>query len=84
MASLLAPELLEEVLSRLPLRDVAAAAITCRAWKELALDILWKDINLVDLLNVLAPTEKRTGEAKQPELVSNDLDSRAISKAHIE
>lgn len=61
-ASQLPLELLQEILSRLTLRDIAAAAITCRGWKELALDILWKDVNLVNLLNVLAPTEEKAGE----------------------
>lgn len=65
-ASVLIPELLHEILSQLPLRDVAMAAITCQGWKESALDILWETVDLVDLLNVLAPTRKRAKE-----LVSN-------------
>lgn len=59
LASLLAPELVQEILLNLSLHDVAVAAITCQGWNETALNILWKDVNLVDLLNVLAPTEEK-------------------------
>lgn len=69
-ASLLPPELLQHILSNLSLPDVAAAAVTCRGWKEVALDILWSDVNLIDLLNVLAPTEVIGGGGVRGGLVS--------------
>ncbi|KAG9015343.1 hypothetical protein FRB93_013043 [Tulasnella sp. JGI-2019a] len=34
---------------------LAAMAITCRGFREISLDMLWKDIDLVDLLKVLSP-----------------------------
>lgn len=83
LASLLAPELLQEVLSQLPLRTVAAAATTCQGWKELALDILWKDVDLVDLLNVLAPTEERRRDDYGLALVSKRFLIQACSASPI-
>lgn len=62
LASLLAPEPIQQILSRFTLPHVAAAALSCQGWKEVALDILWNDVNLINLLNVLAPTEVRDEE----------------------
>lgn len=51
----LAPELLLLIMNYLPEAAVAAAAVTCQAWKEPASDILWREVNLRNLLSVLAP-----------------------------
>lgn len=56
------PEIFLQIISTLPRSATAAVAITCQAWKELSLDTLWKEIDLVNLLNVLAPIEQRGGE----------------------
>lgn len=66
--SSLAPEVILHLLSFLPPADVAATATVCQAWKEPALDVLWKDVNLKDLLEVLGTTKEQNGV-----LVGNDF-----------
>lgn len=54
--SLLVDEVLSGVFSNLRGRALAASAITCQAWKEPALDVLWSSVDLDDLLDILSPT----------------------------
>lgn len=56
--SLLAPELLLHIMAYLPSGTLASAAVVCRAWKDPALDVLWRAIDLKNLLRVLAPVEE--------------------------
>lgn len=64
----LAAELLLHIMEYLPKGAAAAAAITCQAWKDPALDILWRKINLEHLLSVLAPLK-----VEEDKLVSEQL-----------
>lgn len=61
LASALAPEVVLHLLSFLPRPAVATAVITCKAWKDPALDILWKDVDLENLLKVLGTEEDEDG-----------------------
>lgn len=53
--ALLLEEVIQLLFSFLSQSELAAAARTCDAWKDLALDILWRDVQLQDLLNVVCP-----------------------------
>lgn len=55
------PEIILQILSTLPPSSAAATAITCQAWKNLSLDTIWREIDLVNILDVLAPTERIDG-----------------------
>lgn len=56
-ASRLPTELLVHIVAFLPQSSLAAAAVTCQAWKDPALDRLWRVVNLKGLLRVLAPMQ---------------------------
>ncbi|KAG8980833.1 hypothetical protein FRB93_008932, partial [Tulasnella sp. JGI-2019a] len=49
---LLLEEILLQIFGNTSHPTLAAAAVICRAWSELALEILWEEVDLVDLLNV--------------------------------
>ncbi|TFK87886.1 hypothetical protein K466DRAFT_645714 [Polyporus arcularius HHB13444] len=52
------PELLEMIFSFLEKGDLSRNALVCKAWSEVALDILWRDVDdLPRMLHLLAPTE---------------------------
>jgi hypothetical protein len=53
--ALLLEEIIQLVFSWLSRRGLAAAARTCVAWKEPALDMLWKATTLPDLLRIICP-----------------------------
>ncbi len=58
---LVIPELLELVFSFLNAQDNARNARVCKAWTQVALDMLWRGVDdLPRLLSLLAPTEDRT------------------------
>ncbi|KAI0708775.1 hypothetical protein C8T65DRAFT_830002 [Cerioporus squamosus] len=53
------PELLEMIFSILEMGDLRRNALVCKAWAEVALDILWRDVeDLPRMLHLLAPTEE--------------------------
>lgn len=53
--ALFVDEILQVVLSFLPNYALARAARTCKAWKDPALDVLWRDIRVFDLLGLAYP-----------------------------
>lgn len=56
---LIIPELLESIFSFCDTNDNAKNAVVCRAWSEVALDILWKEVDdLPRMFHLLAPTEQ--------------------------
>lgn len=58
---LVIPELLELVFSFLNAQDNARNARVCKAWTQVALDLLWREVDhLPRLLSLLAPTEDCT------------------------
>lgn len=57
------------------LRSLAHLALTCMAWKELALDFLWRDVDVENLLELLGPITDDSDEASVSLLwrISSDL-----------
>ncbi|KAG9033656.1 hypothetical protein FRB95_014544 [Tulasnella sp. JGI-2019a] len=53
--ALLIGDVLICVFSYLPKSALAAAAITCRTWSDLALQALWNDVDLKSVLSVFSP-----------------------------
>ncbi|KAG8879145.1 hypothetical protein FRB97_001925 [Tulasnella sp. 331] len=53
--ALLVGEILLHIFSNLPEDDLFMIALTCCTWSDPALDLLWKDIRLADILKVLSP-----------------------------
>ncbi|KAG9033950.1 hypothetical protein FRB95_014029 [Tulasnella sp. JGI-2019a] len=45
-------------------KALVAAALTCKRWSEISLDLLWMDIDLDRLLRVLSPTELERGSLR--------------------
>lgn len=39
--------------------SLANCAVTCLAWKEMALDVLWRETEMIDAINVLGHTGTR-------------------------
>ncbi|KAG9031944.1 hypothetical protein FRB95_002080 [Tulasnella sp. JGI-2019a] len=58
--ALLIDEILLQIFLYLPRETLAAAAVTCRAWVS-AVDLLWREVRVKDLLNVLDFVETRPG-----------------------
>lgn len=59
------PELVLAFLKTLDRKSLLRAALTCRAWKEPALDTLWKDLpSLYPLIQVLSPIAQRVNGSK--------------------
>lgn len=55
---LYASDTLHPILDRLSRKELAIAARVCQAWREMALDKLWKDVpSLIPILSLLAPLE---------------------------
>jgi hypothetical protein len=53
---LLIPELLQNILSFLDRADTVANACVCKQWSEIALDLIWREVNsLPRLLALLRP-----------------------------
>lgn len=59
---LLIHEVLLRIFSTLRPGALAAAALTCRAWADPALDILWMDIDMIHPLQILAPMRLQPDE----------------------
>lgn len=67
--SLLIEEVLLKIFSNLPQSTLYSAALTCQAWKDPALDILWKEVNLINLTNAISPvTLDDSGLVRKPSL----------------
>ncbi|KAG8982723.1 hypothetical protein FRB93_007904 [Tulasnella sp. JGI-2019a] len=49
---ILLEEILVQIFRHASRPALAAAAVVCRAWSDLALEILWEEVDLVDFLNV--------------------------------
>ncbi|KAG8880329.1 hypothetical protein FRB98_005178 [Tulasnella sp. 332] len=51
-------EVLFEIFSYLPKSTLTAVTLTCQVLSDIALDLLWKEVELVDLLRVVAPLDQ--------------------------
>lgn len=72
------------ILSRLDKNDLVTAACTCKAWKDAALDALWRDIQLERVLNVVCPLEPvSTGEDRFASLDPNFLGFPKVRTSHL-
>ncbi|KAG9031943.1 hypothetical protein FRB95_002079 [Tulasnella sp. JGI-2019a] len=59
--ALLIGEILRQIFLYLPRGTLAATALTCRAWEVPAVDLLWREVTMKDLLKVLDSVETRPG-----------------------
>lgn len=75
--------LLEEVLLRIfryaPPHALAAAALTCRAWYDLALSALWTEVDVVNVLEVLGPTMEGDNGCLVRRTLARSVEGRLIS-----
>lgn len=62
--ALLLDEVIIQIFSQVRSPDLSAIARTCTAWTEPAMDILWADVELLDLLAVVCPIESASGYRK--------------------
>jgi hypothetical protein len=72
------PELIYKIFSHLSNSSNSASAQVCKAWSEIALDILWKDV--VDLRHLFSQLPSLV-EDENGLVASIDFKSRKASKA---
>ncbi|KAG8867668.1 hypothetical protein FRB97_000218 [Tulasnella sp. 331] len=53
--AVLVEEILRCIFRHLPNRSLVAAAVTCRAWSDAAMDILWESVDLIKIFSALFP-----------------------------
>ncbi|KAG9032591.1 hypothetical protein FRB95_001177 [Tulasnella sp. JGI-2019a] len=56
--ALLIEDILRRIFLMLSLKSLVNVALTCHAWSDPALDILWEDVSLNVLLPILSPMER--------------------------
>ncbi|KAF9501829.1 hypothetical protein BDN71DRAFT_1460290 [Pleurotus eryngii] len=57
------PELLSSICQLLGPKDILTNACVCKKWSNVALDVLWKEVDDIhNLLSLLAPLEQKAGQ----------------------